>query len=63
MCPEKNHPSYHQSTLALEAKENPVWEQLPQAQRLRCRQLLAQWLSQVVRPANPPRSHEHERQD
>ncbi len=63
MCPEKIHPHYQQSTLALEAKENPVWEQLPQAQRLRCRQILVQWLSQVVLAANPPRSHEHERQD
>lgn len=62
MCPEKA-PRLYQPTLALEAQGPGVWEQLPQAQRRRCRQLLVQLLRQVVLPVPRSGRPAHERED
>jgi hypothetical protein len=62
MCPEKTPPLY-QPTLALEPKAPGVWEQLPEAQRQRCRQLLVQLLRQVVLQVQRSGRLAHERED
>ncbi len=62
MCPEKN-PRPYQATLAFVAKAPGVWEQLPLAQRQRCRQLLVELLLQVVLKIHPSRSRAHEREN
>jgi hypothetical protein len=51
---------YYQPSLPLPKKS--LWDQLPEATRLRCRQALAQLLRQVAQE-NLKQSNSHERKD
>jgi len=60
MCPDKPV-QYYQPQLALPKKAPLQWHQLPEANRVRCRELLLQMLRQAV--MNPaPERNSHERQ-
>ena len=59
MHPKKN-PSHYQSQLPLPKKT--LWDQFPEAARVRCRQLLVQLLQQAVQTPEAERSR-HERED